>query len=321
MHLPSDLATPYPAAPLAPTAPPALSAAAASPGPLPGYGTDLRAPAATAPSVPAGSSAPPAAANSPSTASTAQSLSQPAVVRRSAIPTATLIEHAATATSAGATAGALSGEATERGRLRRLVAFVARQQPRLRWAAGNRDDGSTVVATDLASGWIPPHVTVPTVLRLLSPERRRGSVMDLLGPVDIAVQIAPGDPLPAVEDDDQRQPARLAHCAIAAPDLGWDLIQATQWRDGLPRLAHTLVKATCSRTGVLESEIALLREYLSEISTQVLAGYPDGIDPTALANWQLLAAIESFVAADPGVATYHLGWFTALTAQTAFRSR
>ncbi len=320
IHPPSDIAATYPAAPLAQAAPPVAPAAMAAPGPLPGYGADLRAPTPAAPAGPTGSSTPPAAASPSSTAATAQSLSQPAVVRRSAVPAATLVEQAVTATSGGAAAGALSAEATARGRLRRLLAFVARQQPRLRWAAGDRDDGSTVVVTDLASGWIPPHITVPTVLRLLSPARRRGSVMDLLGPVTVAVQVAPGDPLPAVDRGDPPPAARVARCETAAVDLGWDLIQATQWRDGLPRLAHTLVKATCGRTGVLDSEIALLREYLSAIGTRVLAGYPDAVDTTALSNWQLLAAIESFVTADPGVATYHLGWFTALTAQATPRS-
>ncbi|WP_431237826.1 DUF5632 domain-containing protein [Mycolicibacterium aichiense] len=46
-------------------------------------------------------------------------------------------------------------------RLNRLLDAVARQEPKLRWAIGDRDDVTTVLATDLASGWIPPHPATP----------------------------------------------------------------------------------------------------------------------------------------------------------------
>ncbi|MCV7316336.1 DUF5631 domain-containing protein [Mycolicibacillus parakoreensis] len=253
-------------------------------------------------------------ANPSSAPGTGQSLGQPTVVRRSSAPAAAVVEQAVTATSGGAAAGALSAEATARQRLRCLLAGVARQQPRLRWAAGERDDGNTLLVTDLASGWIPPHIAVPTAVRLLAPARRRGDLGDLLGPVTVSVQLLPGDALPRLGRDDPQPATQVARSAAPADELGWELIQTTQWRDGLPLLAHTLVKAACARTGVLNSEIALLREHLTELGTRVLDGYPGEVDVTALTNWQLLAAIESFIDADPRAATYHLGWFTALTA-------
>ena len=47
---------------------------------------------------------------------------------------------------------------SEQERLERLLKFVARQEPGLRWAVGVRDDGTTLLVTDLAHGWIPPGV-------------------------------------------------------------------------------------------------------------------------------------------------------------------
>ncbi|HZE16039.1 MAG TPA: DUF5632 domain-containing protein [Mycobacterium sp.] len=68
-------------------------------------------------------------------------------------------------------------------RLLRLVKFVARQEPGLRWAVGNREDGTTVLVSDLAHGWIPCGITLPAAVRLLEPQRRSGNAATLLGPV------------------------------------------------------------------------------------------------------------------------------------------
>jgi hypothetical protein len=65
--------------------------------------------------------------------------------------------------------------------LRRLVAFVVHQEPRLNWAIGDRPDGTTVLVSDLAHGWIPPGVALPEGVRLLQPERRTGKVSALVG--------------------------------------------------------------------------------------------------------------------------------------------
>ena len=63
---------------------------------------------------------------------------------------------------------------SERERLERLLKFVARQEPGLRWAVGNREDGTTLLVTDLAHGWIPPGITLPADVRLLEPAPAHG---------------------------------------------------------------------------------------------------------------------------------------------------
>ena len=85
--------------------------------------------------------------------------------------------------------GAASNRAVEQQRLQRIVDAVARQEPRLSWAAGLRDDGTTtLLVTDLAGGWIPPHVQLPAHVTLLEPSARRrdASAVDLLGAVVVA---------------------------------------------------------------------------------------------------------------------------------------
>lgn len=93
--------------------------------------------------------------------------------------------------------------------------------------------------------------------------------------------------------------------------MGWELIRATQWRDGLPRLAHTLARAAVSDTGVLDSEIALMRQCADAVAAAVLSGYPEP-DPHDVGNWQLLAAITAMATGDRRAANYHLAWFLAL---------
>ncbi|MGH3967099.1 MAG: DUF5632 domain-containing protein, partial [Mycobacterium sp.] len=122
-------------------------------------------------------------------------------------------------------------------RLQRLLEFVARQEPGLRWAVGDRVDGTTVVVTDLAHGWIPSGIVLPAEVSLLVPERRTGNATALLGPTTRSVAYTPGGaPLGwATEFDDVEsspQPRELPR----ADDLGWLLGQATHWRDGLPRM-------------------------------------------------------------------------------------
>ncbi|REN47106.1 DUF5632 domain-containing protein, partial [Mycobacterium tuberculosis] len=73
-------------------------------------------------------------------------------------PTPPLASATAAATT-GAAAGDTSRRAAEQQRLRRILDTVARQEPGLSWAAGLRDNGqTTLLVTDLASGWIPPHI-------------------------------------------------------------------------------------------------------------------------------------------------------------------
>ncbi|WP_445159992.1 DUF5631 domain-containing protein [Mycobacterium sp. Dal123C01] len=217
--------------------------------------------------------------------------------------------EAVAATATGAVAGAASANATARARLERLVAAVARQQPRLAWAAGDRPDNTTVLATDLASGWIPPGIELPAAVTLLPPERRRGDLETLLGEVTVAAGYTPIHHVPGEDEPvpTSPRPRRVADI----DDLGWELNQATQWRDGLPRLAHTLAKAASSGTGVLDREVDLLQTHLREVSTRVLDAYPEHVDFHDVGNWQLLAAIDALAAGEKSSATYHFAWFQA----------
>ena len=81
----------------------------------------------------------------------------------------------------------------------------------------------------------------------------------------------------------------------AVDDLGWELGEATHWRDGLPRMVHTLARAGAAGTGIVEAEIDLLRVHSDTARYQLLAQYPD-VDP-ALLNCLLLAATEAIAPA------------------------
>lgn len=137
----------------------------------------------------------------------------------------------------------------------------------------------------------------------------------MLGDVTAAAKYTPGRQLPA--DDEPPPTSPRPRSAPEVHDLGWELTQATQWRDGLPRLAHTLAKASSANTGVLDSEISLLREHLANISTKVLDSYPDNVDTHDVGNWQLLAALDELIAGDKATANYHLAWFMASRATTS----
>lgn len=195
-------------------------------------------------------------------------------------------------------------------RLERLLEFVARQEPGLRWSIGERGDGTTLLVTDLAHGWIPPGVTLPARVELLAPARRRGRISELLGDVVRSATYHPGDPF---------VPGRVEAPATSAEarelprvdDLGWKLVEATHWRDGLPRMVHTLAKAGAARTGVLDAEVDVLRVLSDTARYQLMAQYPD-VDSALLSNCLLLAATEAIAVGDELAANYHFAWFEAL---------
>jgi hypothetical protein len=316
----ADPGTAYLAGP--PTATPIASTAVPA-GPLPTYGADIRpavpaAPAPPPPTAPAGPppSAPPASAPvNPAAGSAGVTPSvarQPTVVPAPQSPAGAFGEQVAVATAGGAAAGAASAQVTAQARLQRFVDFVARQEPRLRWAAGDRPDDTTVLVTDLAAGWIPPNIDIPLGAELLEPARRRGDIEALLGEVTVTASYAPLHYLPPADDSDSVSASSRARQGPVVEELGWELGQATNWRDGLPRLAHTLAKAAAAGTGVLDSEIELLHEHLTAVGEQVLNSYPGDVDPAALANWQLLAAIDALARTDKIAANYHFAWFQAL---------
>lgn len=315
---PTEVAHPVltPAPAMAPTIQaPAMSAAiqAAPPSSLLAYGADVRPSAVTAPAAPA---LPPPALPGSAPVNSA-SAGQPALVRQqpmvstSHAPAVGLTERAVAATVTGAAAGIAAENAAAQSRLHRLLDAVARQQPRLRWAIGDLEDGNTVLVTDLADGWIPPGVAIPTGVRLLNPAVRRGDLTALLGPAVHIAAYQPGQHLPPADAAPPPAMSVRARDTTAVDDLGWELSQATKWRDGLPRLAHTLAKSVSSGTGVLESEAELLRDHMTDVARAVIAGYPAAVDRAQVCNWQLLATIDALIADEKRLANYHFAWFQA----------
>ena len=196
-------------------------------------------------------------------------------------------------------------------RLRRLVAFVARQEPRLNWAAGDYEDGTTVLVTDLAHGWVPAGIKLPAGVRLLEPGRRTGRASALIGDAPRAATYSPGDPLGWSIDFAATQPSVQPRELPAVDDLGWQLIQATHWREGVPRIVHTLARAAAAATGVVDDEVDLLRVHLDTARYRLLDQYPD-VDPALLLNCLLMAATEGIVTGDLVSANYHFSWFQKL---------
>ena len=82
---------------------------------------------------------------------------------------AVAIANALGALAAGAVAGTEVARTAAENRVRRLLHAVVRQEPGLRWAIGEYGDGRTVLVTDLASGWVPPHITIPAGVALPEP--------------------------------------------------------------------------------------------------------------------------------------------------------
>ncbi|CAN5398829.1 DUF5631 domain-containing protein [soil metagenome] len=199
-------------------------------------------------------------------------------------------------------------------RLRRLVDGVARQEPGIRWAAGLHADGSTVLVTDLAYGWIPPGIVLPAGVDLLAPDRRRGGVKAMLGSAEAIAVYTPGDRFSRNSVDPKA--GRGARRAPEVDDLGWQLAEATRWRNGLPRITHTLAKAAGSGTGVVDAELEVLRVHLDTARYQLVARYPE-VDAPLLLNCLLLAATEALATGGEGTANYHFAWFQALSAPPA----
>jgi hypothetical protein len=202
---------------------------------------------------------------------------------------------------------------SEHERLERMLKFVARQEPGVRWAIGNRDDGATLLVTDFAHGWIPPAITLPADVELLEPARRTGTAMALLGNTSSWMTYAPGDALGWPGDYDATDTSPQPRDLPQLDDLGWALGEATQWRDGLPRIVNTVAKAGAAGTGVVNAEIDTLRTHLDTARQQLLAQYPH-IEAGLLLNYLLLAATDAMATSDLRSANYHFAWFQTLSA-------
>ncbi|WP_125079015.1 DUF5631 domain-containing protein [Mycobacterium sp. P7213] len=201
-------------------------------------------------------------------------------------------------------------------RLQRLLAFVARQEPGLRWAIGIFADGTTRLATDIANGWIPSGIELPDGVQLLEPDRRNGTAAEMLGSPIESASYSPGDRLGWASDFAETHTSVQPRMLAPIEDLGWRLSEATHWREGLPRMANTLVKAGAAGTGVVDAEIDLLRVHLDTTRYQLLAQYPDSDLAVAL-NCMLLAATEGIATGDTVSANYHYSWFRKLSAPAA----
>ena len=219
--------------------------------------------------------------------------------------------------ASGAPVPAIESESDSE-RLQRLLAYVVRQEPGLSWAVGDNATGTTVLVTDLAHGWIPPGITLPEGVRLLEPERRSGNAPALVGDTTCAASYAPGDSLGRSVDFAATHSSVRPRDLPAIEDLGWVLGQATHWRDGLPRMVHTLARAAAAGTGVVHEEVDVLRVHLDTARYRLLDQYPD-VDPALLLNCLLLAATEAMVIGDYIAANYHFAWFQKLSAPPASR--
>nr|WP_082946828.1 DUF5631 domain-containing protein [Mycobacterium sp. ACS4054] len=297
-------------------------------GPLPAYGSDLRPTIAAPPSAPAAPAGPvsgapvaPSPGSSPSAGgpmvSPVERAAQNAAGGQAGASSSSMVGASAMSAATRATAGAVSSRAAEQQRLQRLVDAVARQEPRLSWAAGLRDDGTTtLLVTDIAGGWIPPHVRLPAHVTLLEPAARRpdANVVDLLGAVVVAAAhehntyVAESDPeAPTLSGD---RPARSA--APQVDELGPALVEAVRRRDGLPRIAQAIATPAVRKTGVLENETGLLRSCITDIQNSVMTAYPDH-DPGAVGDWMLLSAIEALIDGHEYLANYHMAWFDVIS--------
>jgi hypothetical protein len=223
---------------------------------------------------------------------------------------------AALSAATGAVAGDASARAAEQQRLQRIVDAVARQAPELSWAAGLRDDGTTLLVCGVGCGWIPPNVKIPVgVNRLLEPALRRpdASAVDLLGTVTAAAAhkphgfvTKPGPDEPALTGD------RVARTGPEVEELKPTLVEAVRRRDGLPRIAQTVALATTRGTGVIENEIELLQALERSCYEKVL---DDPRDLSRVADWMLIAAIGALVERHEWLAHYHVAWYEAISAK------
>lgn len=198
-------------------------------------------------------------------------------------------------------------------RLNRLLEFVVRQEPRLNWAIGDRADGTTVLVTDLAHGWIPSGVSLPAGVRLLEPERRGGRVAALIGDTARVVTYAPGDSLRRSAGFATTRASVEPRQLPAIDDLARVLSQVTRARAELPKIVTRLADAAAAGTFIVDQEVDVLRVHLDTARYQLLVQYPN-VNPALLLKCLLMAATEGIASGDTVSANYHLAWFHKLSA-------
>lgn len=196
-------------------------------------------------------------------------------------------------------------------RLNRLLEFVVRQEPRLNWAIGDRADGTTVLVTDLAHGWIPSGITLPAGVRLLEPERRSGRVAALIGETVRVVTYAPGDSLHRSVNFAATRSSVEPRTLPAIDDLASVLSAAARGRGDLPKIVPRLTQAAAAGTVVVDQEVDVLRVHLDTSRYQLLVQYPN-VNPALLLKCLLMAATEGIASGDAVSANYHLAWYQKL---------
>ncbi|OBI39193.1 DUF5631 domain-containing protein [Mycobacterium sp. E2238] len=199
-------------------------------------------------------------------------------------------------------------------RLNRLLEFVVRQESRLNWAVGDLFDGTTVLVTDLAHGWIPAGINLPAGVRLLEPERRTGRVSDLIGDAARVVTYAPGDSLRRSPDFAATKSSLEPRELPAIEDLARVLSETTRRFDGLPRIVQRLADAAAADAVVIDQEVDVLRVHLDTARYQLLVQSPT-VNPALLLKCLLMAATEGIASGDTVSANYHLAWYQKLATQ------
>lgn len=203
----------------------------------------------------------------------------------------------------------------DNGRLNRLLEFVVRQEPRLSWAIGDRADGTTVLVTDLAHGWIPSGISLPAGVRLLEPERRGGRVAALIGDTARVVTYVPGDSLRRSADFAATRSSVEPRQLPAIDDLARTLSQVNRAHAELPKIVTRLADAAAAGTFVVDQEVDVLRVHLDTARYQLLVQYPN-VDPGLLLKCMLMAATEGIASGDTVSANYHLAWYRKLAGST-----
>lgn len=196
-------------------------------------------------------------------------------------------------------------------RLNRLLEFVVRQEPRVNWAIGDRADGTTVLVTDLAHGWIPSGIALPAGVRLLEPERRTGRVAALIGETARVVTYTPGDSLRRSVDFAATRSSVEPRTLPAIDELASVLGAATRRRDDLPKIVPRLAEAAAAGTVIVDQEVDVLRVHLDTARYQLLVQYPN-VNPALLLKCLLMAATEGIASGDAVSANYHLAWYQKL---------
>lgn len=316
------------AGPVAAPAAPVVGGSAVPAGPLPAYGSDLRPPVVAAPAVPSVPTAPvsgapvaPSASSAPSAGgalvSPVERAASKAVAGQAGASSSTMAGASALSATAGATAGAVSARAAEQQRLQRIVDAVARQEPRISWAAGLRDDGAQQVdhvGITASRGWLQQrHVRgQPDVGRnppagQIGDQQGGGAVVAVAAHESNTYVAEPGPDAPALTGD------RSARSAIPKVDeFGPTLVEAVRRRDSLPRIAQAIALPAVRKTGVLENEAELLHGCITAVKESVLKAYPSH-ELTAVGDWMLLAAIEALIDEQDYLANYHLAWYAVTT--------